>query len=118
MKKNSVGTLLLLNFAFLIYSLSSVASKCAARENILSVKWIFLYGTMVCILMIYAVVWQIVLKKMDLITAYSNKAIVVIWGSVWGVILFQENISLIKMVGVLLIIIGIVVISKGEKASD
>ena len=65
--------------------------------------------------MVYAVLWQFVLKRADLITAYSNKAIVVIWGMLWGILFFRESISLMKSIGIFIIVIGIIVLSKGEK---
>ena len=115
MKKNDKKTMLLLNLAFFIYSLTSVMSKLAAKEDILSVKWILFYGSMLFFLMVYAVLWQFVLKKADLITAYSNKAIVVIWGMLWGMLFFHESINLLKGIGILIIVVGIIVLSKGEK---
>ena len=115
MKKIDKQTMILLNIAFLLYSLTSVVSKFTAQENILSFKWILYYGCMLFLLMFYAVLWQAVLKKADLITAYSNKAIVVIWGMLWGVLFFKESITLIKGIGILIIVIGIVVLSKGEE---
>lgn len=113
--KKSKGVLILLNVAFVIYSLSSVLSKYAAQRETMSLSWILLYGGMLVLLMIYAVLWQMALKKVDLIVAYANKAIVVIWGLVWGLVLFHESISLLKIVGVAVIVAGIVVLSKGEK---
>lgn len=114
MKKTDKKTVFLLNLAFLIYSLTSVMSKFAAAEDMLSVKWILYYGLMLFLLMIYAVLWQFVLKKTDLIIAYSNKAIVVIWGMLWGILFFHEHISLLKGIGIFIIVAGIVVLSKGE----
>ena len=113
--KNNKKVLLLLNVAFLVYSLTSVMSKVAASEEVLSLKWIICYGAMLFFLMLYAVMWQFVLKKVDLIVAYSNKAIVVIWGMLWGVLFFGESISFFKCAGIALVVLGIIVLSKGEK---
>ena len=107
--------ILLLNIAFFIYSLSSVMSKLAAGKEPFSLVWILLYGGVLMVLMIYAVLWQIALGKTDLITAYSNKAVVVIWGLLWGAVLFGEHLSFPKIAGVLVIIAGILTISRGEK---
>lgn len=115
MKKNNKKTILLLNVAFFIYSLTSVMSKVAAQEDVLSIKWIIYYGLMLFFLMFYAVLWQLVLKKADLTTAYANKAIVVIWGMLWGILFFHENISLMKIIGIVIIVAGIIVLSRGEK---
>lgn len=113
--KNNKKILLLLNVAFLVYSLTSVMSKFAASEEVLSLKWIIYYGAMLFFLMLYAVMWQFVLKKVDLIVAFSNKAIVVIWGMLWGMLFFGEGISFFKCLGIALVVLGIVVLSKGER---
>ncbi len=114
MKNKKVSVFLLMNIAFIVYSLSSVISKYASGEEVLSSKWILLYGAMIFCLMLYAVMWQFVLKKLDLIIAYSSKAIVVIWGTIWGILLFREQLSLNKILGLLIIIFGILLISKDE----
>ena len=111
----SKGTLLLLNVAFCVYSLTSVVSKFAAKEEVLSFRWILLYGVMIMALMVYAVLWQCALARIDLIVAYSNKAIVVLWGVLWGAIIFHENLTWMKILGIVVIIAGIVVLSRGEK---
>lgn len=113
--KRDKKTILLLNLAFFLYSFTSVMSKFAAGEEILTLKWVLCYGAMLFLLMVYAVLWQFALKKADLITAYANKAVVVIWGMIWGILFFHEHISLLKGIGILVIIAGIIVLSKGEK---
>ncbi len=114
MKNKKISVFILMNIAFIVYSLSSVISKYAAGEDVLSSKWIILYGAMIFCLMIYAVMWQFVLKKIDLIVAYSSKAVVVVWGTIWGILLFREHLSLNKLLGLLIIIFGILLISKDE----
>ena len=115
MKRGNKKTLLLLNIAFLLYSLTSVMSKFAAKEEVLTIKWVVCYGTVLFLLMVYAVLWQFALKKIDLITAYSNKAVVVIWGMLWGLLIFREQITLLKLLGVAFIVMGIFVLSRNEQ---
>ena len=67
-------------------------------------------------LFVYAIVWQQLLKKLPLVTAYANKAVTVIWGIVWGYFFFNEGITIYKLIGAVVIVIGVylVVSSDGE----
>lgn len=62
--------------------------------------------------MIYAFFWQQVIKRLPLILAYANKAVTVVWGMIWGSILFNEGITVKKVIGALTVIIGIVLFAK------
>lgn len=102
---------LLLHFILFFYSLSSVCAKFASNESFGSKKFIIFYGVSLGILFIYAIVWQQLLKKFPLTTAYSNKAITIIWGLFWGYFIFNENLSLKKVIGAFIVIIGIFILS-------
>lgn len=99
-----------------VYSLSSVFSKLAAGEVFLSSGFILFYSGVLAVLAIYAVGWQQIIKRMPLTTAFANKAVCTIWGSIWGVLLFGEDISIVKIVGILLIVVGIVLFSTEKEA--
>jgi len=51
---------------------------------------------------------------MSLFMAYSGKAVVVLWGILWGALLFQEIISARKIIGAIIIMAGIVLYSRAE----
>lgn len=53
-------------------------------------------------------------------TAFANKAVTVVWGLVWGFVFFQEPITFKKVLGALLVIIGVVIYAKadGEKIEE
>ena len=116
LKKELVKPLLLLHAIMLLYSVSTICSKLAAGETLLSIRFILLYSGLLFILFVYAILWQQVLKKMPLTTAYANKAVVIIWGLVWGSLFFGEQITVQKILGSLVIIIGVglVVTDKNE----
>ena len=71
---------------------------------------------MLLILVIYALGWQQIIKVLPLSTAFANKAITVVWGLVWGIILFNENITTGKLIGVGFIVAGIVLFSYSGKS--
>jgi multidrug transporter EmrE-like cation transporter len=99
-----------------IYSVSGICSKAAASKDLLSPEWIVLYGLLLLILAFYAVMWQQILKRLPLSVAYANKGVGVIWGIVWGALVFGENISPGCIIGAVLIVAGVVLMSPaGEK---
>ena len=106
-------------FAFFIYSLSGIFSKIAAARDFLSVEYLLCFGAMVFIMALYALLWQIVLKKIPLSVAMSSKPVVLVFSLLWAVCLFGEKISARMLLGILLIFCGIIVIGLGrEKGED
>lgn len=101
-------TLLVLHGVLLVLSLSGVMSKLASGQVLLSPLFIVLYGVMLVILAVYALVWQQVIKRLPLTLAYANRAITVVWGIVWGALFFGEAITPLMVVGAVVIICGIV----------
>ena len=121
MKKNNnkknYKVYILLHILLLVYSFSGVLSKLASGENFLSIKFCLYYGGIIFLLGIYAIFWQQIIKRLDLTMAYANRAVAVVWGILWGFLLFSESITIGKIVGALLIITGIVLFcfSNSEK---
>ena len=54
-------------------------------------------------------IWQQVLKRLDLSVAFANKGITIIWGILWGILLFGEKITFGMVIGAIIVIAGIVV---------
>jgi len=52
--------------------------------------------------------------KLEKSVAYANKAVTLIWGMIWGALLFKEQITPSKTAGILLVIVGIVILN-GKK---
>lgn len=44
---------------------------------------------------------------MPLTTAFANKAVTIIWGMLWGVLIFRESITPAMIIGSVVIIAGI-----------
>lgn len=109
--------LFILQAIVVIYSLSSVFSKLASSYELFSFKFFVFYGCMFLMMMIYAIGWQQVIKYVPLITAYANKAISVVWGIIFGFVIFNEHISIKQIIGAAIVIVGIICYSKadGEK---
>ncbi|NMD37067.1 MAG: transporter [Christensenellaceae bacterium] len=115
MGNSKLATYGMLNIALLLYSLSTVAMKHAAGSGFLSFQFIALYGLALLLLLIYAFIWQKVLVKLPLTTAYANKGVVVIYGFVFGALLFGEQITVKSVIGAAIVLIGIyLVVSSNE----
>ena len=112
--------LLMLQAVFMIYSISSVVSKFASGKEVFSFEFILFYGLDVIVLGIYALLWQQVIKKFELSIAYANKAITLLWALVWGIVIFHEQITAGKVIGILLVMAGIFILNSdsGDKAGD
>lgn len=110
---------LLLHGIILMYSLCGICSKSAASQEFLSFQWIMFYGIEILLLGIYAILWQQILKKVDLNTAYASKAVTLIWGSVWGILIFHETISWNNILGGLIVLAGVILmVTGGEKKNE
>lgn len=56
----------------------------------------------------YAIGWQQIIKRIPLTLAFANKSVTVIWGLIWGVVFYHEQITTCKVIGAILIINGII----------
>lgn len=98
-----------------VYSLSSVCAKLASGFGFMSIGFVGCYGGMIALLGVYAIGWQQIIKRLPLTYAYANKAVTVLWGIVWGVLLFREQVSALKLIGAAVVLAGVVLFSLAEK---
>lgn len=103
-----------LHFLLMLYSLGGVCSKKAAQAGFFSWKFCMFYGLLILLLFFYAVGWQQVIKKLPLSTAFSNKAVTAAWGMIWGIIFFDETVSIGKIIGIFIVITGVVLYSQAD----
>lgn len=115
-KKTPLWVLIMLQASLLFSSLSGVCSKMAALADFMSLPFFFWYGMVLFIMFGYAVIWQQILKRMPLTVAYANKPVGLIWGMVWGTLIFKERITWNMILGAGIIFVGIflVVTADGE----
>ena len=111
----SLKTILILQLAVLFYTLSGVAGKFASGYRFLSFPFIILYGIEIAILGIYAIVWQQIIKHVDLSVAYTNRSLSLMWSMIWSVTLFHEKITVYNILGVMIVIIGVIIVNGSEK---
>lgn len=118
MKKTNVKIIVLLHLLLFVYSFTGICSKLAARESFLSFKFCILYGCIIALLGIYALGWQQIIKRLPLTTAFANKAVTVVWGLIWGLVFFQEKISIGKITGAVLVVIGVAIYATADAKKD
>ncbi|MBR0101315.1 MAG: EamA family transporter [Treponema sp.] len=97
--------------AFLVYTLYPLLGKFATRYELLSFPFLALYCVVFGVLFVYAILWQQVLKKIPLTTAIANKSITIVWGMIFGLLIFKEQVSLKMIIGASLILSGILILS-------
>ena len=113
----SAKNYLFLHILLMIYSLSAVLSKAAAGAETLSLKFCILYGLIFMILGVYAIGWQQVIKKIPLTTAFANKAVTVVWGLLWGILIFHEAVTVRQLAGAAVVMGGVILFSLSEEAA-
>lgn len=109
-KKNKYCLYLVL--AMVLFSFTSIFSKLASKEEFLSFKYIFFYGMIIFVLGLYAIVWQQILKKVELSVAMSFKPLVIIFNLLWAILFFHSECNIKIIIGFVLILVGIVIIGK------
>lgn len=111
-------TIVSLHFLMAVYSLGGVLSKLAAAQPFLSPRFCLCYGGIIAILGVYALAWQQIIKKTPLTTAYANKAVTVVWGLVWGLLIFHEAITPGKLAGAALVVAGVILFSTADQEAE
>ncbi len=118
MKNNKLFAFFLMHIGFLIYSLYTILGKFAARYDSFSIPWCFFYLGIIGLLGIYAILWQQVLKTLPLPIAMCNKAITIVWGLTFSRIFFSEDITIKKIIGIIVILSGIILLSTSNLENE
>lgn len=105
MKK--INKYIYLHFLLFLLSFCGVFSKLASQNEFMTIRFCLFYGLSILILGIYAILWQQILKKFALTTAFINKAITIVWGIIWGVVFFKEKITYTMIIGAVIVFIGV-----------
>ena len=111
----SVRDYALLHLLLLFYSVGGICSKLAGRESFMTLRFFLFYGGLLLIMLIYAFGWQQLIKRMPLTTAYSNKAVGLLWSTLWGVLFFQEKLTVRMVIGALVVLCGVVIVVKADE---
>lgn len=116
--KNKLSSFVLLNFLLLLYSFCAVLGKKAGEYPLFSKMFIVYYICSLVLLFIFSLGWQQVIKTLPLSVAYSNKALIVVWGVIWGNVFFGEKISSMQFLGLCFVIVGVIIYAFSENGGN
>ena len=105
-------------FLNLLYACVGVGTKYAADEEFLTQGYVFGFGLAIVLMGIYAVLWQQVLKYIDLSVAYMFKGTSLIFTMLLAYWLFGEPITTHNIIGAAIIILGIILYNLPSKHSN
>lgn len=96
----------------MLYACTGICTKMAAMETQFSWPYLLWFGGAVAIIGAYAILWQQVLRRIDLGTAYMFKGTTLIFTMLIAALLFGESITIPNIIGSVIIITGITILSR------
>ena len=96
----------------LIYASTSIFTKMASQQEALSWPYLWYIAGAICVMGVYAVLWQQIIARMPLSTAYMFKGTSLIFVLLFSALLFGETITMYNLIGSVIIILGIVLFAK------
>lgn len=109
-----IGALLALHAVLFLYSFTGILGKMAAEHDVLSVPFLAYYAGVIALLGVYALAWQQVIKHLPLTTAFANKAVTILWGMLWGFLIFGESINVWKALGGIMVAVGVILFVRAD----
>lgn len=101
-------------FIYIIFPFSSVFMKLASSNSNMAMK-LFLFCCSIGVLAIFSILWQMLLKKVDLTKAYLFKSTTIIWNVFYGILIFEEKITFMMVLGMIITTIGVMITIVGDK---
>ena len=111
MNKKSLPYLALIGVN-LIYACTSICTKMASRHEMFSWPYLWWIAGAIGVMSIYALLWQQVIARMPLSTAYMFKGSTLIFTMLIAALIFGEVITIPNIVGSVIIIIGITLLAR------
>ena len=96
----------------MLYACVGICTKMAALQATGSWPYLLWFGGAVAIIGVYAILWQQVLKRIELSTAYMFKGTTLIFTMLIAALLFGEAITIPNIVGSLIIVTGITLLAR------
>ena len=105
-KESRIASVAILQIAVLFQAVAGVFSKLASGNNFWSWEYWLPFGASLFCTFIFALLWQVALKRISLISAFLGKSVGTFWMALFGCLLFQETLNFGKIIGLLLVIGG------------
>ena len=104
---NRINVNLKIHILFFIFSISGIFSKFASQTEFLSKSYMTNMFIVLVIFGFYALFWQKIIATVPISNAYAHRSILIIWGFIWGLLIFSETIDVKMVIGGALILIGL-----------
>ena len=111
MTKNYSIYLALIGVNF-VYACTSICTKMASRQEMLSWPYLFWIAGAIGVMGVYALLWQQVIARMPLSTAYMFKGTSLIFILLISGLMLGEAITVNNVIGSVIIILGIALYAK------
>ena len=99
----------------MLYACVSIFTKYASQQEFMSWNYMFCLIGAVGVMGLYAVLWQQILKRIELSLAYMFKGTSLIFVMLLAHVLFGEQITWNNVVGAIIIISGIVLFANSAE---
>lgn len=110
--QNKVSDILALIGVNMLYACVGICTKMAAMQEPFSWRYLLWFCGAVGIIGIFAILWQQILRRIEISTAYLFKGTTLIFTMLIAAILFGETITIPNIIGSVIIIIGITLLAK------
>ena len=107
----SIGNALSLSMAVAVYSMSGIFTKLASCYEFVSLPYIACLLGVVFVLGIYAVLWQIILKRVSLSQAYPFRSLGIIYSLGIACFAFHEDVTVQNVLGACIVLCGLSIMS-------
>ena len=96
----------------LLYACVGICTKMAALQPTMSWPYILWFCGAVAVIGIYAILWQQVLRRIELSSAYLFKGSTLIFTMLFAALIFGETITIPNIIGSVIIITGITLLAR------
>jgi len=96
----------------MLYACVGICTKMAAMQPTGSWSYLLWFCGAVAIIGVYAILWQQVLRRIELSTAYMFKGTTLIFTMLIAALLFGETITIPNIIGSVIIVTGIVILAR------
>lgn len=111
-----ISSILFLLITNLIYATVGIYTKLASQQEFLSWKYLLAFVGAIGVIGVYAILWQQIIRRIELSTAYMFKGTTIIFTMLFAHWLFGEQITWNNIVGAIIIIVGIVLFAYNPKS--
>lgn len=111
-----ISSIIFLLITNLIYATVGIFTKLASLQVFMSWRYLFAFAGAVGVIGIYAILWQQIIRRIELSTAYMFKGTTIIFTMLFAYWLFGEPITWNNIVGAIIIIVGIVLFAYKPKS--